>query len=84
MLTETKKEIRSTILSGNGKAPVAISTPKEALAFARQHDLQIVDLKFVDFLGLWRHVSVPLDFIDEGSFEEGIGYDGSSIVGYSL
>ncbi len=59
-----------------------LTTPAEVLAYAREHGLSIVDLRFVDFLGLWRHVSVPLSALDEGSFEEGIGYDGSSIVGF--
>lgn len=66
----------------NGKAPKTLTTAKEVLSFARNNDLQIIDLKFVDLLGLWRHVSVPLSELDEGSFEEGIGYDGSSIVGF--
>ena len=83
MLTETKEIKEMGTLAGkNGEAPTPITSPKEALAFARQHDLHVVDLKFVDFLGLWRHVSVPLDVLDEGSFEEGIGYDGSSIIGF--
>jgi glutamine synthetase len=83
MLNKTKEmTFTSSILSKNGKAPAKISSPKEAISYARQHDLNIVDLKFVDFLGLWRHVSVPLETIDEGSFEEGIGYDGSSIIGF--
>ncbi len=83
MLTETKEIKETGTLAGkNGKAPTPITSPKEALAFARQNELHVVDLKFVDFLGLWRHVSVPLDVLDEGSFEEGIGYDGSSIIGF--
>lgn len=83
MFSSTKEEkiIRSRF-SSNGKAPAQMSSPKEVLAYARQHNLHIVDLKFTDLLGLWRHVSVPLDAIDEGSFKEGIGYDGSSIIGF--
>lgn len=66
----------------NGNPPKQLTSPKEVLSFAREQGLNIVDLRFVDFMGLWRHVSVPLSAIDEGSFEEGIGYDGSSIVGF--
>jgi glutamine synthetase len=77
-----EREATTTISGGNGHGPIPISSPKEALDFARQAGLHIVDLKFVDFFGLWRHVSVPLAQLDEGSFEEGIGYDGSSIAGF--
>ena len=83
MLSLSKETTRSNGLFGrNGKAPGTLTSPKEVLAFAREHELAMIDLKFTDFLGLWRHVSVPLSVLDEGSFEEGIGYDGSSIVGF--
>jgi len=71
-----------THVSGNGLGPAKLTNPREVIAYAREHKLQIVDLKFVDFLGLWRHVSVPLHIFDENAFEEGIGYDGSSIIGF--
>ena len=64
--------------SGTG----ALTSAVELLEYARQQDLAIVDLKFVDFLGMWRHVSVPLAVLDEAALEEGIGYDGSSITGF--
>ena len=57
-------------------------TPKDFFDYAKKHGARMVDLKFVDLMGLWRHVSVPLAAIDEGSFVEGIGYDGSSIIGF--
>ena len=41
----------------------------------------MVDLKFVDMLGSWQHCSFPVDILDEGTFEEGLGFDGSSIRG---
>ena len=66
----------------NGNPPKQLTSPEEVLSFAREQGLSIVDLRFVDFMGLWRHVSVPLSAIDESSFQEGIGYDGSSIIGF--
>jgi glutamine synthetase len=42
----------------------------------------MVDLKFMDFVGLWQHFSVPLAELSEDSFEEGFGFDGSSIRGW--
>ena len=42
----------------------------------------MVDLKFTDLLGTWQHVSLPLTAFDEDAFEEGLGFDGSSIRGW--
>ena len=49
---------------------------------AKKHQAEMVDLKFVDMLGSWQHCSFPIDTWDEGTFEEGIGFDGSSIRGW--
>lgn len=57
-------------------------TPKEVLAQCRAHDIKSVDLRFVDFIGAWAHTTVPVSVLDEGSFENGIGFDGSSIRGW--
>ncbi|MFW6234524.1 MAG: type I glutamate--ammonia ligase, partial [Spirochaetota bacterium] len=45
-------------------------------------NVQIVDLRFMDFPGIWQHFSVPATVIDEDVFEEGLGFDGSSIRGW--
>ena len=60
----------------------AKKTPGDALEFARKAGAKMVDLKFTDLLGTWQHVSLPLSAIDEDSFEEGLGFDGSSIRGW--
>ncbi len=57
-------------------------TAGAALEFARKHGAKMVDLKFTDLLGTWQHVSLPLSAIDEADFEEGLGFDGSSIRGW--
>lgn len=57
-------------------------TAKEALALAEKHGVKMVDLKFCDFLGTWQHFSVPIRCLEESSFEEGFGFDGSSIRGW--
>ncbi len=57
-------------------------TPREVLEFAKKHDTFMVDLKFVDLLGQWQHTSVPIWQLEEDSFEEGFGFDGSSIRGF--
>ena len=57
-------------------------TNKEALEFAKKNGAVMVDLKFVDFLGTWQHTSVPTHRLEESSFEDGFGFDGSSIRGF--
>jgi glutamine synthetase len=56
--------------------------PKEVLEFAKKHGAVMVDLKFMDFPGMWQHFSVPLHELEEDSFESGFGFDGSSIRGW--
>ncbi len=56
--------------------------PKEFLEFAKKNNAKMIDLKFVDLLGTWQHCSYPTDTWDEGTFEDGVGFDGSSIRGW--
>src|SRR6202795_2024659 len=57
-------------------------TPKEVLALCREKDVKAVDLRFMDFPGLWQHFTIPADTLGESTFEEGLGFDGSSIRGW--
>ncbi|MEE9280030.1 MAG: type I glutamate--ammonia ligase [Myxococcota bacterium] len=57
-------------------------TPTDVLHFARGEGAKLVDLKFIDWPGVWQHFTVPLHALDEDSFEEGFGFDGSSIRGW--
>ena len=57
-------------------------TPKEVLAMAKENNVKVVDLRFMDFPGLWQHFSVPVSELEESSFEDGYGFDGSSIRGW--
>jgi glutamine synthetase len=59
-----------------------IVTPKEVLALCREKDVKAVDLRFMDFPGLWQHFTIPVSKLVEDVFEEGIGFDGSSIRGW--
>jgi glutamine synthetase len=60
----------------------ATTTPKDVLKFAKDKKAVCVDLKFLDFLGLWQHFTVPMTELKESLFEEGLGFDGSSIRGW--
>ena len=57
-------------------------TPKEVLSMAKESGAKVVDLRFMDFPGLWQHFTVPIRELEESSFEDGFGFDGSSIRGW--
>jgi glutamine synthetase len=57
-------------------------TPKEVLSMAKENGAVVVDLRFMDFPGLWQHFTVPISELGESSFEDGFGFDGSSIRGW--
>lgn len=54
-------------------------TPQDVLQYAEKRDLVIVDFKFTDLFGRWHHFSMPINYLEEEIFEEGLGFDGSSI-----
>ena len=56
-------------------------TPKDVLKMAKEKGARIVDLRFIDLPGLWQHFSIPISELSEGIFEDGLGFDGSSIRG---
>ena len=57
-------------------------TPSEVVALAKEKNIKIVDLKFMDLPGMWQHFSIMVDELSEDLFTEGIGFDGSSIRGF--
>ncbi|HUG93656.1 MAG TPA: type I glutamate--ammonia ligase [Planctomycetaceae bacterium] len=70
---------------------VNVKSPKEFFKFLKDYKdpitdkeapIEMIDLKFCDLLGTWQHCSYPIDTLDEGIFEDGLGFDGSSIRGW--
>jgi glutamine synthetase len=57
-------------------------TPSDVVKYAKDNGAVILDLKFLDFPGTWQHFTVPIDAMTKESFEEGFGFDGSSIRGW--
>ncbi len=47
-------------------------TPKQVVEFAKENGALMVDFKFMDFVGIWQHFSVPISEFDEDTFEEGV------------
>jgi glutamine synthetase len=58
-------------------------TPSEVVKYAQKHGAQFIDCKFVDFPGVWQHITYPIWRLSEEMFEEGFGFDGSSIRGWA-
>ena len=56
--------------------------PKDVVKLCEEEKVQFVDLRFMDLPGLMQHFTVPVSELSEDVFEEGIGFDGSSIRGW--
>lgn len=60
-----------------------MGTPQEVMKFIADNNIEIVDVKFTDVFGQWQHFSMPVTEFDiETAFEDGMGFDGSSIRGF--
>jgi len=57
-------------------------TPEQVLEMAKEKGAKVVDFRFIDFPGLWQHFTVPMRELEISSFEDGFGFDGSSIRGW--
>src|SRR5438128_12224843 len=57
-------------------------TPKDVLKLVETKKVQFIDLRFMDFPGLWQHTTLPISELTLDSFEHGFGFDGSSIRGW--
>jgi glutamine synthetase len=56
--------------------------PKDVILFAKDHDCKFVDFKFIDLPGIWQHTTIPASRLGDEIFEDGIGFDGSSVRGW--
>jgi glutamine synthetase len=59
-----------------------MATARSAIELAKKQGARMVDIKFVDTFGTWQHFSVPVSELTEDVFEDGFGFDGSSIRGW--
>jgi glutamine synthetase len=57
-------------------------TPAEVIGLAKDEGVEIVDFRFCDLPGLMQHFSVPVSELTEDAFEDGYGFDGSSVRGF--
>jgi glutamine synthetase len=59
-----------------------MTTPQEVLKMIQDNNIQMIDLKFIDMPGIWQHLTLYQNQIDESSFTDGVPFDGSSIRGW--
>ncbi len=57
--------------------------PADVTKLIKDKHIEVIDAKFTDLFGQWQHFSLPVEhFSEESAFEEGLGFDGSSIRGF--
>ena len=59
-----------------------MTSAKEVVEFAKKNKVEIVDFRFIDLPGLWQHFSISASEFTPEVFENGLGFDGSSIRGF--
>ena len=57
-------------------------TPKELIKKIKNQDIKMVDLRFTDLPGSTHHISIPIRYLKEELFSDGVGFDGSSVSGF--
>ncbi len=57
--------------------------PENVLKFAADQKAEFVDLRFTDLVGAWHHLTFPIEELTESSFEDGFGFDASSLRGWA-
>ena len=57
-------------------------TPGDVLKLVKDNGIEVIDVRFCDLPGLMQHFSIPAHELTEDVFEEGLGFDGSSIRGF--
>ncbi len=54
------------------------------LQLMRDNGCDHLDIKFTDVPGTWQHVTLPINEVDDALFQQGTGFDGSSIRGFQV
>lgn len=55
---------------------------KKVMELIKKNGVKMIDFRFTDMPGQWQHFSIPVNQFSEKIFEEGLGFDGSSIRGW--
>jgi glutamine synthetase len=61
---------------------IKAASGKDVVEYAKKNNIKLFDFKFLDIPGTWQHFTTTFAEVDEKTFEEGLGFDGSSIRGW--
>ena len=56
---------------------------KNVLNYAAEQGAKFVSIRFTDLPGAWHHLTYPISQLSEDSFEDGFGFDASSLRGWA-
>jgi Glutamine synthetase, beta-Grasp domain len=56
---------------------------KTVLRYAAEQGAKFVSVRFTDLPGAWHHLTFPIEHLTEDSFEDGFGFDASSLRGWA-
>ena len=56
---------------------------KNVLTYAADQEARFVSIRFTDLIGSWHHLTYPIHHLTEDSFEDGFGFDASSLRGWA-
>lgn len=54
----------------------------ELFKFIKDEGVEFIDVRFTDLPGIQQHFTVPVSSFDQGVFENGLAFDGSSVRGF--
>ncbi|MEE2637844.1 MAG: type I glutamate--ammonia ligase [Acidobacteriota bacterium] len=57
-------------------------TANDVMTIIKNKEICAVDLRFIDLPGLWQHFSISAKEFSADAFDDGVGFDGSSIRGF--
>lgn len=76
-----REEMETYVAEMGCRDGLDLASPADVLKYCSEHGVTSIRLWFTDILGFLKSFAVTLPEI-EGAFEEGMGFDGSSIEGY--
>src|SRR3954465_10839291 len=56
--------------------------PADVMSLIKEQHVAAIDIRFVDLPGLWQHFTISAREFSVDAFDEGLGFDGSSIRGF--
>src|SRR5437588_12606101 len=74
--------LEPTVAAGGAAKPTTGPSPADVIRRAKEAGVHVVDVRFTDLPGTWQHFSIPLKELEEDTFKDGLGFDGSSIRGF--